>query len=231
MADAPRTQLRDFVCQRAVDPALRGLSVVAVMRPVTGTERMAMRFTLLKRKTRHSRSVSVPGADLGRWITPKDPTLGSLPGDTWVVNHPVVDLAAPAYYRLKVAFRWSDADQHVLATAVRYSHLCFQPELRPDLAVSGITVTPQASNPGEDSFVAEIKNLGKTATGHFQLEFNDGSVLSTISVGQLLPHHRVDVSFTGPACSASAPATITADPSGRVQDSNRANNSLQTTCS
>src|SRR5581483_2810855 len=43
-AAAPTTQLRSFVCQTARDPANRGISVTAVMRPVPHTLHMAIRF-------------------------------------------------------------------------------------------------------------------------------------------------------------------------------------------
>ncbi len=135
MADAPRARLTSYLCQTALDPAERAISVTAVMRPVSGTGKMAMRFQLIKRTHRYSRPVALAGTDLNSWLTPKNPTLGSRPGDRWVVKHPVVDLAGPDFYRFKVAFRWSDASGHVIGRAVRSSPLCFQPERRPDLEV------------------------------------------------------------------------------------------------
>jgi hypothetical protein len=45
-ADPPRARLTSFVCQTALDPAERAISVTAVMRPLPRTGKMAMRFQL-----------------------------------------------------------------------------------------------------------------------------------------------------------------------------------------
>jgi hypothetical protein len=232
VADAPHARLTSYICQTALDPASRAISITAVMRPITGTERMAMRFQLLKRTRRYGHPVQLAGTDLGSWLTPKDPTLGSRPGDRWVVKHPVVDLAGPAFYRFKVAFRWTDASGRVIGRAVRATPTCFQPERRADIEILGITATPLAGDPGFDGYLAQIRNTGKTATGPFQVEFSDGVPADTAykSVTQLLPHHQRGVYFKAPACSAAAPATITADPTQQVDVSTRAHSSMMTTC-
>ncbi len=232
MADSPRTRLTSFVCQTALDPAERAVSVTAVMRPIPGTGKMAMRFQLLKRTKRFSRPVALAGSDLNSWLTPKNPTLGSRPGDRWVVKHPVVDLAGPDFYRFKVAFRWSDVSGHVIGTAVRATRLCFQPERRADLEVVAIQVAPLVSDPGFDSYHAAIRNTGKTASGPFQVQFSDGVSEDTMirTVQQLPPHHQRVVYFKAPACSAVTPATITADPEHLVDVSSRTNSSMMTTC-
>ncbi len=231
-ADPPRARLTSFVCQTALDPAERAISVTAVMRPLPGTGKMAMRFQLLKRTKRFSRPVALTGSDLNSWLTPKNPTLGSRPGDRWVVKHPVVDLAGPDFYRFKVAFRWSDASGKVIGTAVRTTRLCFEPERRADLEVLAIQVAALAGDPGFDSYHAVIRNTGKTASGPFQVQFSDGVPADTMTktVPQLPPHHQRVAYFKAPACSASAPATITADPDRLVDVSSRTNSSMMTTC-
>jgi hypothetical protein len=228
----PRARLTSFVCQTALDPAERAISVTAVMRPLPGTGKMAMRFQLLKRTKRFSRPVALTGSDLNSWLTPKNPTLGSRPGDRWVVKHPVVDLAGPDFYRFKVAFRWSDSSGKVIGTAVRTTRLCFEPERRADLEVLGIQVAALAGDPGFDSYHAVIRNTGKTASGPFQVQFSDGVPADTMTktVPQVPPHHQRVAYFKAPACSASAPATITADPDHLVDVSSRTNSSMMTTC-
>jgi hypothetical protein len=126
----PRTVLENFGCQRSSDSLNRSISVTAVMRPVSGTERMAMKFELL-RKRPHSPTwveVSSPNpTDLGKWTHPtKPPTLGQRPGDRWTVITPVVNLAAPSAYRFRVSFRWLGSGGHVLGTVVMLSKLCEQ---------------------------------------------------------------------------------------------------------
>lgn len=231
MANAPRAKLTSFLCQTALDPAERAISVTAVMRPVPGTGKMAMRFELIKRTHRFSRPVPLTGSDLNSWLAPKNPTLGSRPGDRWVVKHPVVDLAGPDFYRFKVAFRWSDASGHVIGRTVRTSPLCFQPERRPDLEVVSVLVT--ALPGGLDEYSAQIRNTGRTPSGSFQVQFSDGVPADTMTktVQPLLPHHQRGVRFKAPACSAAAPATITADPGHLIDVSSRANSAMMTTCS
>src|SRR5437588_3581577 len=106
----PRDQLRSFTCQKAVDPPARAISIQAVMRPVRGTAKMQMRFQLMRRTKLGAPFRVVRGPLLGSWISPQNPSLGQRPGDVWIVNHPVVDLPAPATYRFRVTFRWTDAN-------------------------------------------------------------------------------------------------------------------------
>lgn len=232
LAAPPHARLTAYVCQTALDPASRAISITAVMRPVTGTEKMAMRFQLLKRTKRWSRPVPLTGTDLNTWLTPKSPTLGSRPGDRWVVKHPVVDLAGPDFYRFKVSFRWTDAAGHVIGKATRSSAMCFQSERRPDLEVAQIQVAPAPQHPGQDGYVATIRNVGKTTSEPFTVQFADGSSLTSPpkSEGPLRAHQARNVRFLEPPCSASAPATITVYPQNPVDDANPSNNSAMTTC-
>ena len=41
-----------------------------------------------------------------------------MPGDTWELTKPVVNLPAPALYRFRVRFRWIGSHGHVIATDV-----------------------------------------------------------------------------------------------------------------
>lgn len=229
----PRAQLHGFSCHRALDPPDRSAAVTAVMRPLQGTRHMAMKIDLLmsSRSTTGNQRV-VRAGDLGVWITPKNPTLGQLPGDVWNVQKSVVDLAAPANYRFRVMFRWTSSGGHMLGTAVRYSSLCRQRELRPDLLVQSIAVAPSPNNADEDVYIALITNRGNSATGPFEVLFapSDGSPTEVRMVAQLRAHASVTERFAGDACSADNTPTITADSTMEVDDLNRANNSLTATC-
>jgi hypothetical protein len=125
----PRTALQSFACHRSSDSLNRWIQVIAVMRPISGTERMAMKFELLQREP-HSRAFAdVPrgNTDLGTWKHPTNPpTLGSRPGDHWNVKKVVVNLSAPAVYKFRVSFRWFDSNGKSLGTVVRQSQLCNQ---------------------------------------------------------------------------------------------------------
>ncbi len=135
-ASTPRAKLRGFVCQRALEPPRRVATITAVMRPLSGTQKMQLRFELLDHpKGSVGTYGEVPGGDLGKWVSPQDPSLGQRPGDVWILNHPVFNLAAPVYYRFRVTFRWLGQHGKLLGTAVRWSAVCYEPELRPDLYV------------------------------------------------------------------------------------------------
>ena len=163
----PNDQLRSFVCQKALDPPARAVSVQAVMRPVTGTSKMQMKFELMRQTKPHTRFVAVHGRGLGTWISPTDPTLGQQAGDVWILNHPVVNLAAPATYKFKVVFKWIGAQGQTLGMATQASPTCYQPELRADLLVRSLSVTPITSGPaaGQWAYTAQIANRGLDRSG------------------------------------------------------------------
>jgi hypothetical protein len=227
----PRARLRHLVCQRALDPVGRAISVTAVMRPVKGTAKMSVRFELLSRVKGMTAVSPVSGGDLNSWISPPNPTLGQRSGDVWNLKKPIVDLMAPATYRFRVQFRWTGAHGRVLATTSRDSQTCFQPELRPDLAVQSITVLP-TTTPGVSSYVAMVKNQGLTAAGPFEVLYSPGGsgAVKTHLLTGLAAQKSRQVTFRGPSCSPTAIPTITADPTDQVDDFNRSNNSKAVAC-
>jgi CARDB len=225
----PRAELRDQGCQRAVDPPGRAVTITAVMRPVSGTERMALKFELERRPPHGGMFTVLPGHNLGDWVHPADSTLGQLPGDEWMLRHNVVNLAGPAYYRFRVSFRWTGASGRVLAQRSRLSPVCYQPEPRADLSARSLAVT--SLSPQQDRYVALIHNGGATAAGPFTVELNVPSASSqTADVGSLAPGANVRATFIGRVCSAGSSVTAIADPNRQVDDANRKNNTLTVVC-
>ena len=123
-----RSALQAFACDRSSDSLKRMISVTAVMRPVSGTKRMAIRFELQRRRPDDRTFTDVIGKDLGNWIKPpkRTPPLGQRPGDVWHEIKPVANLSAPAVWRFRVSFRWFGSDQRVLQTVVRLGRRCNQ---------------------------------------------------------------------------------------------------------
>jgi hypothetical protein len=227
----PRQRLRTFICQRALSPAQRSISVEAVMRPVVGTKTMQIRFDLLSRAKPNGGYSAVHGGDLGTWLSPDgQPTLGSRAGDVWTISHPVTGLPAPATYRYRVVFRWLGAKGRVITTRTLLSPKCAQPELRPDLRVLSISIAAVPGKPKQSIYTAVIRNTGATAAGAFQVSFAPGTAsgvgVRTRRVARLAAHTGRQVTFLGPACTVASAPTVTADPAGQVDDSNRRNNSL-----
>jgi hypothetical protein len=232
-APAPTDQLRSFVCQTALDPPARAVSVQAVMRPVTGTSRMEMEFELLRQTTSHGRFASVHGRGLDSWISPTDPTLGQRPGDVWLLNHPVVDLAAPATYKFRVTFKWIGAHGQTLGTATQPSPACFEPELRADLLVRSLSVSAITSGAasGQWAYTAVIGNRGLTGAGPVQVEFLDGVRSPAFAtVAWVGPKSSAPQRFVAPACTAGSTLTVTVDPMQTIDEYDYANNTLTMAC-
>ena len=229
-AEPPRSQLRTPICVTALDPPSRAMSVTAVMRPLTGTSKLQIKFQLYSRSSSTHPCTRVKGGDLNRWVAPSDPTLGRRSADVWTVIKQVVDLKAPATYRMRAIFRWLGPHDRVLGTMVRASASCYQPELRPDLQVKTISVEAVPGDTNANAYIAVIRNRGATAAGPFQVQFIDGSVVKSHSVTGLPAHSTIHQRFLGPLCT-SGPASVTADPVDAVDDYDHANNSLSVTCS
>jgi hypothetical protein len=228
-ATPPRDELRAFTCQRALDPPARAVSIQAVMRPLSGTNKMQMRFQLMRQTRPGARFKLVRGRLLGSWVTPDDPTLGQRPGDVWIVNHPVVNLAAPATYRFRVSFRWLDAHGKQLGSADQTSATCYQPELRADLIVRSLAVRTLPS--GADAYVAEIANRGRTGAGPFQVQFAGvGKAPQSATISRLAARSFTRQTFVAPACTPGSNLTVTVDPSHSIDESSFANNVLTMPC-
>jgi hypothetical protein len=231
-SQVPRADLRAFSCQKAMDPVNRRVAVTAVMRPLSGTEHMAVKFDLLVSHGSNGVAKPLHAGDLGKWIHPDDPTLGQLAGDVWNLQKSVVALHAPRVYRFRVRYRWAGAHGRIVGSATRYSRRCVEPELRPNLQVSTISVSPAPNDPNQDLYTAVITNAGNSAAGPFDVLFAaaDGSVATTRSVAGLRAHSSRNQTFTGPVCSAGTAPTVTADSAHQVDDSNRSDNVLTATC-
>jgi hypothetical protein len=123
---APRAALEGFVCQRAASHFNRAIAVVGVMRPMTGTQEMAMKFVLQRRTMSGGAFAPVQGRDLGRWLMPTPATLGQRPNDEWRLTKLVVNLASAVDYRFRVTFRWTGAAGAMLGRTALLSPGCAQ---------------------------------------------------------------------------------------------------------
>ncbi len=231
-AAPPRADLTQFACQKALDPANRSVSVQAVMRPLTGTRKLAVKFDLLERTPTSVAATALHAEGLGVWITPTDPTLGQLPGDVWRLNKSVLNLDAPATYQFRVTYRWTGPRGKVLGTASKFSRTCRQRELRPDLLVESITVSSVTGHPEKDLYTAVIANQGATGAGPFEVLFapGDTSMPITRTVAFLASGATQQMQFVGPVCDAASPPTVTVDATSEVDDFNRANNVMAAVC-
>src|SRR5690349_25165197 len=151
LAADQHTSLKDFACHPAVKPARRVVTVTAMMRPLPGTVRLAMRFQLLSSKS--GQVSSIHGGDLGTWISPSPPTLGQRPGDVWILKHPVTGVPVGSTYHFRVSFRWIGDGGRTIATSSRLTATCWQPYVRADLSVQSVSVGPAPSDPNQSQYV------------------------------------------------------------------------------
>jgi hypothetical protein len=229
-ASAPRAQLKDVVCVRALDLSARSFSVTAVMRPVKGTRHMNLQFDLLQKSAGGSFFEIGQGAPgLDSWLTPTPPTLGQNASDVWRVKHPVDGLPAPATYRFRVDFRWRGKGGRVLKTTSLHTSNCYEPDLRPDLEVTGVTVQADPRHPKKNEYVTALKNTGATAAGPFllQLSFNGGTPYNT-TVKHIGAHSTKTVTLIGPVCTVGGEMTV--NPNGAVDVSSHAHASDTVIC-
>ncbi len=229
---APRAALVAPICQTALDPPARAVSITAVMRPVTGTQKLAVEFQLLQRPAGAATWAPVAGPGLGVWVSPTSPaTLGQRPDDVWYVKKPVADLAAPAGYRFAVSFRWLGTGTTVLQTVTELSRVCREPELRPDLAVQSVSAGPDPSHPKREIYSAVIQNLGLTGAGPFIVELSvAGQAILERTVQHIAPHESLTVLLPGPACDPTQPPTVTVDPNGQIDVYSRTQATLAAQC-
>jgi hypothetical protein len=194
---------------------------VARMRQVEGSERMALRFTLLEKSDVGFRPVKAPG--LGRWRKSK-PEVGA-----FAYKQAVRGLEAGSLYRAQVDYRWYDAEDELVATARRRSLPCAQFDVLPNLTATPIAARA-TGDPGVVRYRVLVTNEGIAEASGVPVRLSvDDAVVDTVVVPVLAPAQRQILTIPGPACTRSVEAT--ADPDGVIVESSEADNSHVVRCS
>jgi hypothetical protein len=194
------------------------------MRTLPRTARMQLRFTLQARTPERPRFTAIAAPSFGTWLS-------SAPGTSrYVYTKRVENLLAPAWYRVKLRFRWLDATGRIIARDHAYSPACKQPDPRPDLSVRSLGVQPLA-NPARDRYVAYVRNTGRSTAGPSSLEFTvAGTLLGAVPVAALAPGEGTLVSIDGPACAQGDELVAEADADEAVDESDEADNRFTRSC-
>jgi CARDB len=217
LAAAPSASVKLAKCSlRAHEAVFRGR-----MKRLPDTARMGMRFVLLERRgTRGFEAVRAPG--LRRWQR-------SRPGvHAFAYRQTVRNLASNAVYRVRVDFRWYEADGDVTAHLSRRSPPCRQFVTLPNLVtdVVGIFKTKVA---GVLRYSVRVRNVGRAAARGVPVRVVlDGDVLDTVTVTTLAPGESKILGFRGPACSRSLRAI--ADPDGLITEGSETDNASESSC-
>ena len=211
--------VRVAACVRADHTA----SFYGRMRRVRGAQRMAMRFTLLERVEEGAplEARRVPG--LGKWRK-------SRPGRRALgVRQRVRNLVEGSAYKMRVAFRWYDADGKVLKRARRRSRFCRQYGVLPNLEVKLLQAEP-TDVPGVLRYFVSVSNTGKAAAHDATIRLAlDGTEAAEKTVHLVRRAETKTVTLRGPACASGVDAQ--ADPEDLIPESSETDNSDSRACS
>jgi hypothetical protein len=220
-AAAQKPYSAPITCHTGLTSDQRYLDVRATMKAVPDTVRMAVRFDLSERTPATAGVFQArPAPDLGVWLKSRRGV------NPYTYDQTVKGLATPAMYRMRVGFRWYDRNGKLLRAAHRDTRACAQPDMRPNLVVRDVVVSPDRTH-----YTVVVRNVGLTAAGPFNVGFAPmGGAVQTQPIAGLDPATQTRVTFTGPACQTAAPPTFTADPGNQVEETDETDNGASATC-
>jgi hypothetical protein len=217
-AAAGAASVRLVECVPAPDAHERSATFEARMREARGSDRMQVRFTLQVSEgvLPGWRRVAAPGLD--QWLT-SEPSVSR-----YSYSKTVLNLSAPAEYRMVVRFRWLDAEGEALRRSRATSRICRQPDMRPDLAVAGIDAV-------EGGYAVAVVNDGRTGSAPSSVVLAVGGVaFEPRPLTALEPGERRVVTVAGPACGSGDALTASVDPADAVDERDEADNALVVPC-
>jgi CARDB len=191
------------------------------MRQVSGTARMAMRFTLLEKTgSRKPRRVKAPG--LLRWRVSKTGVAA------FKYRQGFRGLPENASHRVRVDFRWYGSDGGEIARATRRSRWCDQFVALPNLTATLTGLSPARAD-GVVRYEALVSNTGRASATAVPVRLTvDGKVVDTVTLASLGPGERRQVAIRGPDCSGLV--RLEADPDRAIAESSDADNASELTC-
>ena len=214
-----------IACERSLEETERAGVFEGQMRTVAGASRMQMRFTLQASTPERRRFTRVEAPGFGTWFTSASGT------SRYLYTKRVVNLLAPASYRVQVRFRWLDAAGAVVERARRHSGRCVQPDPRADLTVRSLDVEAVAGDPQRHRYIALVRNTGsRTADASLLALTAGGVVLPGASVVALEPGESTYVSVEGAACEPGAEIVADADAEESVDESDETDNRFTRLC-
>jgi hypothetical protein len=190
------------------------------MRPIEGSDRMSMRFTVLERHVDGYEALKVPG--LSRWHR-------SNPGvSAFGYRQTVRGLQPGGLYRGQVSFRWYSAEGELIERTRRTSTACRQFDDVPNLTTRLVGAEP-TKVPGVLRYMVELSNSGVAPAAEVDVRLSvDGSVVDTVTVSTLAPAERREVAIRGPACTSTVASL--ADPEGVIVESSEGDNGHTLPC-
>ena len=196
----------------------------ARMRSLPRTERMQLRFTLQVRTPERRRYTTISAPGFNTWSSADPGT------SRYTYTKRVENLIAPGSYRVRVRFRWLDANGDIVRSARVNSPACRQPDPRPDLSVRSVGIQSTAQ-PNRKRYVAFVRNTGRSSAGASSLVLTvGGALLGTMHVAGLEPGEGTLVSVEGPSCAAGDEIVAEADADDSVDERDEADNRFSRFC-
>jgi hypothetical protein len=210
-------------CAAGATPDERFAVFTGSMPAIRGTQRMAMRFTLLLRSSADAPWEVVRARGFGRWER-SDPGRAG-----FVYTKRVERLLQGRSYRVIVRYRWYGARGALQRTRVRRSPVCRQPDQRPDLEVDSVAVA-DGPEPGTYRYAVGIFNAGRSAAGPFDvgaagLERDVVRPVAGVPAGE-----RATVELVGPRCEEGETVTFRLDARGTVDEADERDNGFRWRC-
>ena len=193
----------------------------ARMRQVAGSDRMAMRFTLLERTGAEGFTrVRAPGLD--RWQRSRSGV------SAFGYRQSVRNLLENAVYRMRVDFRWFSPDGEVVEELQRRSSACRQYEALPNLRAE-LVGARTGSMPGVVRYFVRVSNDGKATASAIPVALTvDRGEVDTVTVPVLEAGEEIVLTIRGPECRDVVEAE--ADPEGTIAESSENDNAHEVDC-
>jgi hypothetical protein len=223
--DVPGPGLKATVSSCTTGPLAtdRNATFVGSMTSVKGAARMEMRFDLLQLRPGDVYTrVAVP--KWGAWVR-------SAPGvPSFSYERRIEQLAAPAFYRVQVRYRWRDASGAVIRRDRRRSPVCEQPDFRPDLEIGAIKAAP--GEKGASRYDIVVRNIGRSdVSTPFEVTLGNATeTIGSAGLTSLMAGATQTVSITAPPCSAGQRLQVVVDAGGTVDEATERNNKASRTC-
>lgn len=190
------------------------------MRAMKGTERMAMRFTLMERfGDEKLQAVDFP--ELRAWRFSK-------PGvRDFRFKQTVTALQGGGEYRMRVEYRWLDSAGNLVRKTQRTSGPCRQPGALSNLRPGNPTASTGPE--GTAVYVVPVRNEGKAAAQDVAVElYVDGAATNVGHIDSIAPGQTREVRFTGPVCKNGLRVVV--DPSDSIKERVEADNTATAGC-
>jgi hypothetical protein len=217
-AEEPVLAAKLASCETGLDPVDR-YAVFTGSMPREDADVMAMRFELQQRGAGEAWDrVALKG--WGDWIRAAKT---GVPG--FIYTKRLEQLAAPAFYRAVITFRWSTYDGSVIRTAKRFSKPCRQPDWRADLEVKSADFVDDAR-----SVKVVVRNRGRDDAGEFAVHAARADIVKGQTLAGLPAGADASVTLRVGRCAPGETVTVTVDPAGGVDEADEDDNALVLDC-